>query len=83
MTDVPSTSFLQLLRDRITLEIRSDEIDPRFQRSPTDNDRIPFSGNPPPHAASVFGWSSAVFADLAIHASRTRHPSPPLNRNDL
>ncbi len=30
----------------------------------------PETGNPPPHAASVFGWSSAVFVDLAIQASR-------------
>jgi len=30
----------------------------------------PETGNPPPHAASVFGWSSAVFIDLAIKASR-------------
>ncbi|MBI5649112.1 MAG: hypothetical protein HZC40_01475 [Chloroflexi bacterium] len=30
----------------------------------------PDTGEPPPHAASVFGWSSAVFVDLAIKASR-------------
>jgi len=30
----------------------------------------PESGDPPPNAASVFGWSSAVFVDLAIKASR-------------
>jgi glycogen debranching enzyme len=30
----------------------------------------PETGNPPPHAASVFGWSSAVFIDLALQASR-------------
>jgi glycogen debranching enzyme len=30
----------------------------------------PETGNPPPRAASVFGWSSAVFVDLAIKASR-------------
>ena len=30
----------------------------------------PESGDPPPNAASVFGWSSAVFIDLAIKASR-------------
>jgi putative isomerase len=30
----------------------------------------PITGNPPPHAASVFGWSSAVFVDLAIRSSR-------------
>ncbi len=35
----------------------------------------PDSGNPPPHAASVFGWSSAVFVDLAIQASQS-----PINR---
>ncbi len=29
----------------------------------------PDTGDPPPHAASVFGWSSAVFVDLAIQAS--------------
>ncbi len=31
----------------------------------------PETGDPPPNAASVFGWSSAVFVDLAIHASRS------------
>jgi hypothetical protein len=30
----------------------------------------PETGTPPPGAASVFGWSSAVFIDLAIKASR-------------
>ncbi len=30
----------------------------------------PLTGNPPPRAASVFGWSSALFVDLAIKASR-------------
>ncbi len=30
----------------------------------------PDTGDPPPHAASVFGWSSAVFVDLAIQAAR-------------
>jgi len=30
----------------------------------------PITGNPPPHAASVFGWSSAVFVDLAVRSSR-------------
>lgn len=32
----------------------------------------PDTGDPPPHAASVFGWSSAVFVDLAIEASRNQ-----------
>jgi hypothetical protein len=35
----------------------------------------PDSGEPPPHAASVFGWSSAVFVDLAIQASRSQAPN--------
>lgn len=30
----------------------------------------PQTGEPPPQAAAVFGWSSAVFIDLAIKASR-------------
>jgi glycogen debranching enzyme len=30
----------------------------------------PETGDPPPKAAPVFGWSSAVFVDLAIKASR-------------
>lgn len=30
----------------------------------------PITGKAPPKAASVFGWSSAVFVDLAIKASR-------------
>ncbi|CAG0942364.1 partial Glucosidase YgjK, partial [Anaerolineae bacterium] len=34
----------------------------------------PDTGDPPPHAASVFGWSSAVFVDLAIQASRSQDP---------
>ena len=34
----------------------------------------PDTGDPPPHAASVFGWSSAVFVDLAIEASRSQDP---------
>ncbi len=47
MPPFPSSSFLQLLRDRITLgHVVSDEIDPRFQRALTDNQRISFSGIP-------------------------------------
>ena len=30
----------------------------------------PETGANPPNAASVFGWSSAIYIDLAIHASR-------------
>lgn len=30
----------------------------------------PDTGTPPPHAASVFGWSSAVLIDLALQATR-------------
>jgi len=30
----------------------------------------PETGENPPEAASVFGWSSAVYIDLAIQASR-------------
>jgi hypothetical protein len=30
----------------------------------------PETGIAPPRAASVFGWSSAVFIDLAVKASR-------------
>ncbi len=32
----------------------------------------PVSGVNPPNAASIFGWSSAVFIDLAIQATRER-----------
>jgi putative isomerase len=32
----------------------------------------PETGEKPPKAASIFGWSSAVFIDLAIEASRER-----------
>jgi len=32
----------------------------------------PMSGENPPKAASMFGWSSAVFIDLAIEAARER-----------
>ncbi|MGE5141142.1 MAG: amylo-alpha-1,6-glucosidase [Rudaea sp.] len=34
----------------------------------------PDTGAPPPQAASVFGWSCAVFVDLAIQASRDKEP---------
>jgi glycogen debranching enzyme len=30
----------------------------------------PLTGDAPSHSASVFGWSSAVFLDLAIQASK-------------
>jgi hypothetical protein len=32
----------------------------------------PANGQNPPNAASMFGWSSAVFIDLAIQASREK-----------
>jgi hypothetical protein len=32
----------------------------------------PVTGENPPTAASMFGWSSAVFIDLAIQAARER-----------
>jgi glycogen debranching enzyme len=32
----------------------------------------PISGENPPNAASMFGWSSAVFIDLAIQAAREK-----------
>jgi glycogen debranching enzyme len=32
----------------------------------------PVNGQNPPNAASMFGWSSAVFIDLAIQASREK-----------
>ena len=32
----------------------------------------PVSGENPPNAASMFGWSSAVFIDLAIQAAREK-----------
>ena len=28
------------------------------------------TGDPPPKAANIFGWTAAVFIDLAIEASR-------------
>lgn len=34
----------------------------------------PVSGENPPNAASTFGWSSAVFIDLAIQAAREKSP---------
>ena len=34
----------------------------------------PESGENPPNAASTFGWSSAVFIDLAIQAAREKAP---------
>lgn len=41
----------------------------------------PSTGEPPLDAASVFGWSSAVFVDLAIKASRDEVGSVTLKRN--
>ena len=32
----------------------------------------PSNGENPPNAASMFGWSSAVFIDLAIQAAREK-----------
>jgi hypothetical protein len=32
----------------------------------------PVSGENPPSAASMFGWSSAVFIDLAIESAREK-----------
>ena len=32
----------------------------------------PVTGENPPKAASIFGWSAAVYIDLAIQASRER-----------
>jgi glycogen debranching enzyme len=34
----------------------------------------PATGENPPKAASMFGWSSAVFIDLAIQAAREKSP---------
>ena len=34
----------------------------------------PETGEPPPKAAPIFGWSAAVFIDLAIQASREPKP---------
>jgi glycogen debranching enzyme len=34
----------------------------------------PETGENPPHAASTFGWSSAVFIDLAIQAANEDNP---------
>jgi len=37
----------------------------------------PETGHNPPKAAAIFGWSSAVFIDLAISASRDEESGPP------
>jgi len=37
----------------------------------------PETGVPPPRAANIFGWTSAVFIDLAIQASREEEESKP------
>lgn len=37
----------------------------------------PVPGAPPPAAASTFGWSAALFIDLAIQASQTAVPATP------
>jgi len=37
----------------------------------------PETGENPPEAASTFGWSSAVFIDLAIQAAQETTPSRP------
>ena len=43
----------------------------RFRGAPRLNND-PVTGENPPTAASMFGWSSAVFIDLAIQAARER-----------
>lgn len=69
MTFQPTSSFLQLLQNRITLEEYAPEIlDPRFQRSPDDNHRIPFSGIPFSERGSrilVFRRASKLYIRLA------------------
>lgn len=69
MTHLPTSSFLQLLQNRITLkEIAPAELDPRFQRSPNDNQRIPFSGIPFSERGSrilVFRRGSILYIRLA------------------
>ena len=69
MTHLPTSSFLQLLQNRITLEETAPEVlDPRFQRTPDDNQRIPFSGIPFSERGSrilVFRRGSIVYIRLA------------------
>ncbi len=37
----------------------------------------PETGAPPPRAASTFGWSSALFIELALQATRDAQPAEP------
>ncbi len=50
----------QLLDKTLKLVMRHDDIYEYYN---------PDTGDPSPHSASVFGWSSALFVDLAIKAS--------------
>jgi glycogen debranching enzyme len=40
------------------------------------------TGEPPPTAAAIFGWTAAVFIDLAIQASREEEASSSGGLND-
>lgn len=71
---IPNSPFLQQLQNRITLEEHAPEIpDPRFQRSPNDNHRIPFSGIPFSERGSrilVFRRASKLYIRLAERWSK-------------
>jgi putative isomerase len=43
----------------------------------------PQTGERPPKAAPIFGWSSAVFIDLAIQASQERRAAPERSAGEV
>ncbi len=51
-------------------ELRDKTLELLMRQNDTYEYYNPETGDPSPNAASVFGWSSAVFVDLAIQASR-------------
>ncbi|MBI5029029.1 MAG: hypothetical protein HZB51_00780 [Chloroflexi bacterium] len=69
MPQTPTSLYLQQLRGRITLEeFAPAELDPRFQNSPDDKQRVPFSGIPFSDRGSrilIFRNESSLYIRLA------------------
>ena len=56
-------------RDDLAAELRDRTLDLVMQRDDIFEYYHPETGDHPPKAAPIFGWTSAVFIDLAIKAS--------------
>ena len=75
--------LLRCGRDDLAAELRDRTLDLVMQRDDIFEYYHPETGAPPPKAAPIFGWTSAVFIDLAIKASadvgleRWKHFSRP------